>query len=285
MRRLITKITLAIISSVISIFAVYVLLSVFHIRFTDLAYDAFYVIEKAGHNSGRSAVILGDSVCKQLWPQETDSPNLAHLSSTAGISPAGNYLLLEKYVKHNPQTKYAYYAMNPGSLGADLTYAYQYFVIPFVNDETIKLLDDDTTQMLYDTFGKLFVRNKYVKTFLLNNNLFMKQYLNHIKGRSEATEPHRLSRTAIISLTKMRELCRERNIKLSVIPLPIADKPENYGWDKFAQDVKDNGLDDILGDFVNKIRYYPEDWYRDGVHFKPKILNEHLEELRALVID
>ena len=287
MKKFLKKIVLILSVSLVSIATIYTLTFIFGINHTGLAVEVFYVIDKAEHTSGMPAVILGDSVCNQLWPQQKDSPNISHLGCNQAITSAGTYLLLKKYLEHNPQTERVYYVILPRSLGNDLNlnFTYQYFVIPFINDESMKLLDEDTKQKLYSKFGKFFVRNKYVKSFLLNNNLFMKQYLKCVKSRPETIEPHRLSPTSIIYLLKMRELCRERNIELQVLPLPMADKPENYGWEKLAQDIRDNGLDDIFREFIVKMRYCPENWFGDGIHFKPKILDEHLEELRASVMD
>lgn len=287
MRKFLHKIMLAIFTSSVSVIAIYAVVLMLPFRISDLAHEVFYTIEKAGHNSERSGVILGDSVCAQLWPYREDSPNISHLGCNQAITPAGTYMLLKKYLEHNPQTKEVFYIVRPQSLGNDLNlnYTYQYFVIPFINMESMKLLDEETCEKLYNKFGKFFVENAYIKRFLLNNNLFMKIYLRYIMSQPEKKYIHRLSRTAIIYLPKIRSLCSERNIKLSILPLPIPDTSENYGWENFAQDVKDYGFEDILAEFTQKIHYCPDDWYRDGSHFKPTILKQHLGELRALVMN
>ena len=287
MNKFLRKTVLIISLSVFSIIAVYFMMFIFSLSTTGLAKEVFYVIEKAKHNSGKTAVILGDSVCNQIWPQEKDSVNISHLSSNQAITPAGTYILLKKYFVNNPQTQEVYYIIRPQSLGNDmnLDYTYQYFVIPFMDEENSKLIDHETRQKLYNKFGKFFVENTYVKSLLFNNNLCMTEYINYVKkNKIEKKYIHRLSRTAVIYLPKIRELCREHNIKLKVLPLPIPDTEDNYGWDKFDEDVKAYRLDDILGDFTKKIHYCPKEWYRDGVHFKAEILEQHIEELRAYVM-
>ena len=126
--------------------------------------------------------------------------------------------------------------------------------------------------------------NDYVKKFLRDNNFFMKLYLRYVQNRPEKQYLHRLSRTALIYLPKIRTLCSEHNIKLYILPLPIPDTSENKGWELFKQDVKDYSLEDILGSFIDEIHYCPDDWYRDGSHFKPDILEQHIEELKAMVM-
>lgn len=273
--------------SALSVIAVYVLMFMFSQSITGLAREVFYVIEKAGRNSGKPAVILGDSVCNQLWPQDKDSPNIAHLGCNQAITPAGTYILLSKYLANNPQTQEVYYIIRPQSLGNDmnLNYTYQYFVIPFVNAENMSLIEPETMRMLYDKFGKFFVHSSYMKTFLLNNNLFMGQYINHVKAQTERRYFHRLSRTAIIYLPKIHRLCEEHGAKLIVLPLPVPDTEDNYGWNDFDDDVRNCGFEDILGGFTERIHYCPEEWYVDGSHFKREILEAHIDKLRGLVMN
>lgn len=286
MRKFIKKIALTVFVSSLAIMTVYMGLFISSFRLTGLASEVFHVIRKAERNSGLPAVILGDSVCNQLWTQKEDSPNLVHLACNQAITPAGTYLLLKRYLEHNPQTQEVFYIICPQTLGNDLNldYTYQYFVIPFFNGENVKLLDEDTTQKIYDRFGKLFADSEYIKSVMLNNNLFMEKYIAHINRKPKRKYIRRLSPTTAIYLPKMMELCAERNAKLSILPLPIPDTPENHDWDNFRKDINTFGLDDALGNFTEKIHYYPADWFRDGVHFKPDILAQHLNELRNAVM-
>ena len=288
MKKFLTKITLITITSLLSIMMIYTLIIMSSQDvITGSGGAIFYVADKAEYNSGCSAVILGDSVCDQLWPHRENSPEMAHLSCNHGITAAGTYLLLKKYLDHNPQTQDVFYAIRPQSLGTDLgQYSYQFFVIPFVNSETIKMLDDETRQRIYEKFGRPFVDNKYLKGFLLNNNFFMTKYLERIMtSQDDAKYVHRLSHIAIIYLSKIHTLCSEHNIKLHVLPLPVPDTRENHDWADLEQEIKDNGLEDILGGFVSRIHYCPKDWYRDGVHFRIEILKQHLDEIRGWVMN
>ncbi|MBQ7594649.1 MAG: hypothetical protein IJU48_09895 [Synergistaceae bacterium] len=286
MKKFIAKLSLIILTSTASIALVYLILLCLSSNVTGLAGEVFYVIEKAEHNSGRPFVILGDSVCNQVWPQNKDSENFSHLGCNQAITPCGTYLLLKKYLENNPQTKNAYYIIIPGSLGNDLymNYTYQYFLIPFLNDENMNLIEAETREMLYHKFGKFFVHNGYIKDSLLNNNFFMRQYLACIQKKPEKKYVKRLSPTAIIYLNKMRDLCREHNVNFYVCPLPVKDIPENHDWENFNQDVKDFDFEDLLGDFTEKITYYPEDWFSDHVHFKHDILEQHRDEIIASVL-
>ena len=249
-----------------------------------IAGEVFYVIDKAEYNSGRETVYIGGSLCNQIWPQNHDSENIAHLGCNNGIMAAGNYLLLKKYLEHNQQTKEVYYLILPESLCYG-DYSYPYFVIPFLDSDNIKLLEHETREVLYKKFGKFFVTNSHIKYFFLNNIELMKICLDFIKDKSDKINTsHRLSKTSITYLAKIRELCQEHNVKIFILPLPMADTSKNYGWDEYEQDIIKYGFKDLFGNFVEKIHYYPENWFSDGVHFKPQILDQHREEIADAIL-
>ena len=286
MTRFIKKIIAAVLIFALSIVAAFIIFALIGANVTGLAGEVFYVIDKSEKNSGCPVVYLGDSVCNQIWPQNEESEKICYLGCNQAITTAGTYLLLKKYLEHNPQTKEAYYIIVPRNLAnnLNLNFTYQYFVIPFLDDANINLLTQETRELLYDKFGRLFLESKIIKGTLLNNNLLMKMYLSHIQRKPEKIYNHKLSRTAIIYLEKIRELCRECNVKFLVRPIPMADNEKNYGWEDLQQDINNYNFNDLFGDFLQKIYYYPEDWYRDGVHFKPDILKQHRGEIRELIM-
>lgn len=249
---------------------------------TDVAY---YAISKASEPNNCSDVILGDSVCNQIWNQKENLGELCTLSSNQAITPCGSYLLLHTYLDAHPSTKTVYYAVRPQSLANDMwtNFTYQYFVLPFYNDENLPLIEDETKELLYEKFGKPFVTNQYLKMILSHNQRLQDIYLARVQtGDNDVT--NRLSRTAAIYLRKMQALCEERGVKFVVRPLPLADTPENQDWNLFRQDIADYGFEDLLKNFIDDVDYYPLDWFVDGVHFTPDILAEHLETFRSRVL-
>ncbi|MBQ7561902.1 MAG: hypothetical protein IJS99_08745 [Synergistaceae bacterium] len=282
----IKKVAVAVLIFALSIASVFIIMTLTGANITKLAGEVFYVINKAEKNSGCPVVYLGDSVCNQIWPQKEYNEKICYLSSNMAITTAGTYLLLKNYLEHNPQTKEAYYIIAPENLANDLNlnYTYTYFIIPFLDDNNINLLTQETKDMLDYKFGRFFVENKFIKGILRNNNLFMKIYLSHVQRKTEKKYTHRLSRTAIIYLEKIRELCKKYDVKFLVRPIPTADIEKNYGWEDLQQDINNYNLNDLFGDFMQRINYYPKDWYLDNMHFKPEILKQHRDEIRASIM-
>lgn len=286
MRKFITKFMLLIFTLLLLLPVVYVVPTYLTANKNGLAHEVFYVLDKAQYNSGRPIVILGDSVCNQLWDQRQDSENITHLACNQAVTACGTWLLLRKYLENNPQTKEVYYVIVPKyGLCNELNtnYTYQYFVIPFINENSMQLIESETLKQLYNKFGQFFVENKYIKRFLLNDKLFMSRYIHYVNANSQENI-HRLSRTGIIYLRKIQELCREHDIKLFVRPLPMLDIENNHGFEDFERNVKTFGFEDVLGDYVKRIKYYPDDWFRDKVHFTKEVLEAHGDEIRASIL-
>jgi hypothetical protein len=231
---------------------------------------------------------MGDSVCNQLWSEfDEDVDGTCHIGCNQAITPAGSYLLLREYLENNPQTKEVYYLVRPQTLANDiwLNYSYQYFVIPFCDKDNWSILEEDTQNEIYRKFGKIFVDNEFIKLTLLNNNALMKKYLDYVQRQFEEEENHRISKTTVVYLAKIRDLCEEYDVNLYIKSNPLSDIEENYGWEEYQQDIIDYGFEDLLGDFIKDIPYYPETWFRDGVHFTDDILEEYGDEIRNNVLD
>lgn len=272
----------------IMIVGIYAILIMFGNRTKGLAGEVFLAREKAQTPNECTVVYLGDSLCFQLWSElDEDVVGICHIGCNQAITPAGSYLLLREYLENHPQTEEVYYIILPQTLGNDISLglSYQYFVIPFCDDDNWALLDEETQKEIYDKFGKIFVNNQWVKGILLNSNLFMKEYLNQVQKKSEKTYPHRISKTAVVYLSKMRDLCNEYGVNLYVKSSPLADIEINHRWEEYEQDIIDYGFEDLLGDFIESIPYYPKDWFRDGTHFRADILEEYGDDIREATLN
>ena len=94
----------------------------------------------------------------------------------------------------------------------------------------------------------------------------------------------RISKTAVVYLSKMEDLCKEYGVNLYVKSVPLSDCDSNYGYTEYEQDIMDYGFVDLMGDFIQNIPYYPETWFVDGVHFSDDILAEYGDEIREVVL-
>lgn len=182
----------------------------------------------------------------------------------------GNYILLSRYLENNPQTEEVYYIVRPQSLANPLwfNFSFQYFIVPFYNDTYKQYIDDDTRKYIEDRFGKLYATNDIVKSFIENNAYYMDVYLNNVlEQQLEVRDEKHLSDLTIKYLPKIKELCDSHGVKLKVMAAPLPDTEDNRDWAEFEQQIVDNGLSDLLGDYIDGIDYYPEEAFGDEAHF------------------
>lgn len=287
MSRFVKKTLCLFILSGIAICGIIIITPIFDPVTGTLAREVFWARKKAQTANECTVVYMGDSVCNQLWDEfDEDTDEICHIGCNQAITPVGSYLLLHEYLENHPQTKEVYYFVRPQTIANDIwiDFSYQYFVIPFCDVNNWALLDNETQEEIYNRFGEQFVDNQWLKTILLNNSLLMKCYLNRIQVQLEEHETHRISKAAAVYITKMRNLCDEYGINLHVKPNPLSDVDENYGWEKFEQDIKDYNLEDLLGGFIESIPYYPDNWFSDKMHFTKDILEKYGDDIRESVL-
>ena len=194
----------------------------------------------------------------------------------------GNYILLSRYLENNPQTEEVYYIVRPQSLANPLwfNFSFQYFIVPFYNDTYKQYIDDDTRKYIEDRFGKLYATNDIVKSFIENNAYYMDVYLNNVlEQQLEVRDEKHLSDLTIKYLPKIKELCDSHGVKLKVMAAPLPDTEDNRDWAEFEQQIVDNGLSDLLGDYIDGIDYYPEEAFGDEAHFTQEYLDSERENI------
>jgi hypothetical protein len=291
MLRLFKKIALLVVLCILSLGTLYGCLEKIGRTATGFAKEVYFTIKKADNTYICDTVILGDSVCHQLWAPENQTKEelseVCYLGNNQAITPAGSYLLLKKYLENNQQTRKVYYIILPGSLANDISldYSYQYFVVPFCDEENMSYLEDETVDKIINTFGEFFVNNKIIKSWLINNNSLMSLYLERIQKKEETSVSGRISRTAAIYLKKMQELCDVCGAEFIVKSAPLADTSENYEFSEFKQDIVEYDLDGILDGYIEGIQYYPDNFFRDGKHFTSEALRKYGDEIRLSVLN
>ena len=253
-----------------------------NIQIGNLAEEVYGAIEIAETKNTYAEVIIGDSVCRQLFLPEYQEENedVCYMGTNQLITACGNYILLEKYIANNPQTKKVYYFIRPQSLAKDMDERlfYPYFVIPFCQQENMKYMEEETKKLLVEKFGYTFVYNRYVKQLLLSNkaplNIYLKQYSN--ENESEANS---MSEVSIVYLKRIVSLCNENDIELVMIATPLAGDENNYDWNIFRKEIEKYGFENIMADYLNHIIYIPNEYFTDGVHLQSDYVKENREKI------
>lgn len=255
-------------------------------------------IEKVQTKDHTTKLILGDSVCKQLFEGlQEENGDICIAGSNAALTLAGQYILLHEYVENHTEATDVYLVLLPGSLEASFntTWGYQYSVMPFVETETISLLDANTLEAMEEVYGELFMK-KAVVEWIDKSAINRKLYLNALASQKEGYHQEKRFEIAEQYIKKMYELCEEKGISLHLYPCPVSEKNIESTED-FKDAFKSTWLYQQFPDYTDHILYYPEEQSADGVHFagefatqecyneKIKTILEGSELLNELVLE
>lgn len=246
--------------------------------------ELYYAVDLAQEKTEYTSVIIGDSVARLIFAPEyqDETQETCYLATNQAITVLGNYILLNRYLENNPQTKEVIYIVRPQSLANPLWYnfSFQYFIVPFYNDEYKRYIDEETRAYIEERFGKMYATNKLVKNFIENNAYYMDVYLNNIlEQQLEERDEKHLSALSVKYLPLMVKLCREHGAEFTVLAAPLPDTPDNHDWEEFAAQIEAEGLASILGDYLEGIDYYDETCFSDEAHFTEEFLAANRAEI------
>lgn len=100
--------------------------------------EVFHSIGLSKKKSGKSLLILGDSVGRQLYPSERTYPDAVSLSCNQAVTMAGQYFLMRNYFEANADAlpDRVVFVCTPQCLQNDLDqFTFQYFLKPFYTRE------------------------------------------------------------------------------------------------------------------------------------------------------
>ena len=231
------------------------------------------LIEKVQKKDHSRILLLGDSVGRQMFIDLADiNKDVCVATAIAPFTMCGQYILTRLYLDNHPKATDVYLVMVPMddvSTDFNIEYAYQYVVMPLVETDKLDMLDDRTIDELEYIFGSFFMKENVVSK-IDASGLNRKLYLNYIKDYAANDYPHTLEESVYVSyLKKTADLCEERGVRFHLLPAPLPDMDVYHEivTEKAPVYFGQTGLDDLFPDYFERVRYYPEEMFPDGVHF------------------
>lgn len=242
-------------------------------------------IEQVRTEDNTTKLIIGDSVCRQMFRglQEYNS-DICIVGSNGAITMAGQYILAEQYLEHHPATTDIFLVVLPESLHRtfDTIYGYQYTVMPFVETDTLKLLDENTVEAMQSIYGSFFMQPKVVD-LIDRSAINRKIYLNELRDRSKGYIAG--LELADRYIYKICELCEERGVQFHLYACPVSESKRKSVENEMNQ-YEQSGLYQFFPDFLKDVYYFPDEQFGDGTHFSgdyntQESLNEKINEMFA----
>lgn len=225
-------------------------------------------INKVRSQDNTTVLILGDSVCHQMFQglQEYNE-NICIAGSNAAISMTGQYILAEEYIKNHPDATGIYLFILPTSLcnTFDTQWGYQYTVMPFVATDTLKLLDQDTINIMETVYGSCFLNPQMVQ-LIDKSAVNRKLYLNLLQKYRTGYTPKTTFEIADQYIRKIYELCQKNNIEFHMCSCPVSDSQFQYVEDLKAS-YSTTWMATCFPDYFNTILTFPDEQTQDGIHF------------------
>lgn len=220
-------------------------------------------------------LILGDSVCNQLLNDLQEyNDEYCIVGNNRGLTIAGQYLLLNEFLKTHEDVTDVYLIVGLDALESniDITYGYQYVVVPFSRINTLGELEEETLKEMSGTFGALFLNPNVAQT-IGDSSVGRKLYLNYLKQKYADENPTastygKLANTTVVYLKKIYEMCESNGINLHLLPDPLADSDYRREQARLLElEFEINGLTEYYPEYFSLIQYYPGEQFSDGVHF------------------
>jgi hypothetical protein len=193
--------------------------------------DVYEVLEAAhAPHPQVTTLYLGDSVARQLFPMQAEpSPTLLYLCSNQAISVAGHYCILQTVMARAPHLRHVYlfYAPRSWSNNLDQIFTHDYFCGYF-----------HTPAIVWETWMLKHDRQlteAHIARMLLPNMMAENSYLNRSQSSSgvplvpiarNSNDP--VSPASRHFLKEMKDLCRQRQITLTVLPCPCIGTPAQF---------------------------------------------------------
>lgn len=230
--------------------------------------DVIPHINKAGSNSESTILIIGDSICRQIFNElNVSDEKLCIVPLNAAVTLPGQYLIAEEYLDTHAGATDIYMFMHPHSLlhSYSTPLEYQYAVMPFVETGSLTKLDESTIDCIATAYGSFSMSDFFVK-MVDNSPINRKLYLNYLEKHGCGYEEKRLFEFTDTYIPRLYNQCEERGVTLHLYSTPVTDY--------FSEDMKvkreaylETETYKLFPDYFEDIVYVPEEYTEDKAHF------------------
>lgn len=246
--------------------------------------ETISLYQKGNETENKEKLILGDSVADQLYVYR-DNEEYCVMTGNMAMSLVWQYVYARDYMARNPELTDVYLCMTADTLeySFETNLTYFYLVVPLGETNNMDVLEDGQQELLEDMYGSLFMKEPMVD-YIGMSGLNKKMYINavnkyyeifpnkKIKVEKDDNPDFSIAETYIL---KMYELCKENGVTLHLIPNPKKDIPEYREYmAELEEKYKLSPLYEINPDYFEQIVWYPEECFKDELHFTDEFLED-----------
>ena len=230
---------------------------------TVIGREIYLSIHKSKVRKKVKVLIIGDSVAKQLYDNETYNGDVYSLASNQAISLVGQYILLKNFIDNNqnnlPVEIVLIYVPQSFRNNLDQIYSYNYFLKPFYKSEYESMITDTCRNQI----NKIPLYYLSQLPLVVNTN-WSPTYVKH-------GDPYPfISPLSSNYLLKIKELCLKNHlpIKLLCPPIKASMFARAVAFSKNDILLKKTGLGNEFASYIKGMVVMPDSLYQDDAHFQ-----------------
>lgn len=220
--------------------------------------EIYTAIDKSKKNNKSKTLLIGDSVGNQIFNNEEEHDQFNSLATNQAISFAGQYFLLNEYLKTGNEIESLIMLFVPWSFinNLDQIYTYHYFLKPFYNSD----------------YSMLFSKTVIGQIEKLDYNLISQfppiKIIPWAPEFSNISSPDFtfLSPISVEYLNKISQLSKQYNFSVKIIPPPISFEYKLLIESIDKSEILQTELSSELLEYFEKINYIDKSNFSDGTH-------------------
>lgn len=223
--------------------------------------EVFRSIGLSKKKAGKGLLILGDSVCQQLYPSQRSYPDAVSLSCNQAVTMAGQYFLMRNYFESNVDAlpERVVLVCTPQCLQNNLDqFTFQYFLKPFYSREYRPLYNDALQARLKQIPHYRAARLPFVR---ISNYAFAYEL--------EPDVPYDLvSPLSRSYLQEMSDLAASKGVSFTLRCPPVRESLQAWVDSLCVLAGENEEMDAaLLAAYRDGVTAYPDNLFRDRYHF------------------
>lgn len=231
--------------------------------------EIYCSIKKSKVRKKVKILIIGDSLGKQLYDNNTYNDSIYSLTCNQAISMVGYYILLQNFINSNKNKLPAKVVLIIGPSAfrnnLDQLFSYHYFLKPFYKPENEKYF----TSICFQQIRKIPFYYTSQFPVIVNSN-----WAPAYNNRKDSTLFRFISPVSNEYLIKIKTLCSNNNILFNIYcpPMTMANKKKAIQLSANAGEFEKCGLKKEFIDYCRSIKFLPDSLFQDHVHFKKQCI-------------
>ena len=224
--------------------------------------EIYHSIIKSKQKGKPKKILIGDSVCNQLFSNKTNTDTINSLACNQAISMVGHFILLNNYLNAGNQVDTVYMIFTPFSFlnNLDQVYTYQYFLKPFYNEEYMPLFTKIVNVQIHKIPYCFLSREPIILTSNWAPDFKSKDGINFTF----------LSPISVEYFAKIKELSDINKFKLILLPTPTKLSNKLFIEKINRNEIVKTGLVNQFNDYFEKLIFINDTNFTDNVHLKNK---------------